>query len=238
MSSPYPGSPRSPAGERASRVAAGLGRARWSGRQSLPTTSPPGGKDTATRRRLHPGAETVFLGAMALLGLVGLLHRECPEDPLHPASGTVAPSSPKGTQTRRHPTGYMARHRPADDMTRPEGVSNDGAALQRGGVPFLRDVTHGYSHGVCQNRLATPSAAVLSSPGPRRRDARGRPSGGLGSRRRGPRHPRRRMAVPSARDPALPTVMSPAAPTYRPPPRASRSHRTNGREAGLASRPG
>jgi hypothetical protein len=78
-SSPSPGAPRSPAGWRASRAAAG-GRARPSGRQALATAGPACGQDTAAARTLHSGAKAVFLGAVALLGLEGLLrHRACAE---------------------------------------------------------------------------------------------------------------------------------------------------------------
>ena len=69
--------PRSPAGGRASRVAASMCRARSSGRQPLPTASPARGQDAAAARRPHSGAEAVLLGAVTLLGLVGLLHRAC-----------------------------------------------------------------------------------------------------------------------------------------------------------------
>ena len=71
-----PGAPQSPAGGRASRAAAG-GRARSSGRQALATASPARGQDAASARRFHAGAEAVLPGAVALLGLVGLLHRAC-----------------------------------------------------------------------------------------------------------------------------------------------------------------
>jgi hypothetical protein len=48
----------------------------------------------------------VLLGAMALLGLVGLLrHRVCPGILSVRPRETVAPFTPRGTQTRRHPTG-------------------------------------------------------------------------------------------------------------------------------------
>ena len=74
MSFPSPGSPRSPSVWRASRVAATECRDRLSGRQSLPTPSSPRSQDPAARRGLHAGTKAVFLGTMALLGLVGLLH--------------------------------------------------------------------------------------------------------------------------------------------------------------------
>src|SRR4029077_8681917 len=72
-----PGAPRSPEGGRASRGATGIGRARPADRQTLPTASPASGQDSTAAGGLHPGAEAVFLGAMPLLGLVGLLHRGC-----------------------------------------------------------------------------------------------------------------------------------------------------------------
>jgi len=78
-SSPSPGAPQSPAGWRASRAAA-VDRARPSGRQALATAGPACGQDTAPARTLHAGAEAVFLGSVALLGLEGLLrHRACAE---------------------------------------------------------------------------------------------------------------------------------------------------------------
>ena len=84
-----------------------------------------------------------------------------------PTSGTVAPCSPRGTQTRRRPSRRMARRRPADDRTSSEGVSNEPKGRWRPAPPPA--MSHGYPLGVCANRLATPSGPVLSSPGPRRR---------------------------------------------------------------------
>ena len=166
-------------------------------------------------------------------------------DPLHPASGTVAPSSPRGTRTRRRPTRRMARRRPADDMAAPEGVSNaatgDGPSAPRRvarGPSGPADAVHGYSQGVCAELPcdAVRGGAILSGP-----SAPGRSretSGDLERRPRGPRRPARRMGVfATLADPALPTPRPWPTATYRPPP-SSGSHRTNGREAGLASRPG
>jgi hypothetical protein len=45
-------------------------------------------------------------------------------DPLRPASGTDAPSSPRGTRTRPAPTGAWRVLRPGDDMAGRKGVSN------------------------------------------------------------------------------------------------------------------
>ena len=107
--------------------------------------------------------------------------------------GTVAPTSPRGTQTRRHPTGAwrvfvrrmiwpvrngcqtMGRH-PGRGSRAP--VARPGH--RRGDSRVSSGRPHEYSLGVCGNRLATPSAPVLSSPSPRRRDVRGRPHAGLG----------------------------------------------------------
>ena len=90
-----PGLPRSPAGGRASRAAA-EGRARSSDRQAFATACPACGQDAASARRLHPGAEAVLLGAVALLGLVGLLHRACAGS--SPSGlGVRSSLTPKGT---------------------------------------------------------------------------------------------------------------------------------------------
>ena len=55
-----------------------VSRARSSGRQPLSTTCPSCCDHAPTTGSPHPGAEAVFLGAVALLGLVGPLHRDCP----------------------------------------------------------------------------------------------------------------------------------------------------------------
>src|SRR3990172_3606959 len=48
---------------------------RRSGAERLTPPGAPGGEDTATALRLHAGPEAMLLGAVALLGLVRLLHR-------------------------------------------------------------------------------------------------------------------------------------------------------------------
>jgi hypothetical protein len=134
----------------------------------------------------------VFLGAMALLGLVGLLrHRDCPGILSVRPRATVTPSTPRGTQTRRHPTGAwrvvvrgMIWRAPKGCQTTDPGIEAPGrerAASSAGwrssrGAGAAGAAPHEYSPVVCRNRLATPSAPVLSSPGPRRRDVRGRSS--------------------------------------------------------------
>ena len=65
-------------------AATGIGRARPSDRQTLPTASPASGQDSAAAGGLHPGAEA--LGAMSLLGLVPYFIGAA-RDPLHQASG-------------------------------------------------------------------------------------------------------------------------------------------------------
>jgi hypothetical protein len=227
-------------------------RDRLSGRQSLPTPSSPSGKDAATRRGLHAGAKAVLLGAVALLGLVGSLHPGGPVILSIRPRGTVAPSTPRGTQTRRCPAGTWRvvvrrmigpRQKGCQTADRP-GLAS--ASRPRGS---LQDPTqrwpeansghsHGYPWGVCGNRLATASGAVLSSPGPRRRRrTRETPAGLMEGAQaavvrprpmdvdRMVRHPR---THPRDRGRRISSTVNPV----------RRSYRTNGRQAGLASRPG
>ena len=176
-------------------------------------------------------------------------------DPLHPTSGTVTPTSPRGTQTRRHPAGRMARRRPADDMACVEGVSN-GSGSPAGEVPTdgrpgprCADGTMP-DHG--RERLARHPArippgsmrdlpcdalragAILSGPSAPETFAGDFCS--LGSWPRGASHPARRRDV--GRRFATPDLDLGPQPSHIPNPSERRSHRTNGREASLASRPG
>jgi hypothetical protein len=65
----------------------------------------------------------VLLGAMSLLGLVGLLHRDCAGS--SPSGlGAASVSTPRGTQTRRAPNGAWRVRRLGDHRPGPEGVSN------------------------------------------------------------------------------------------------------------------
>ena len=157
-SSRAPGVPRSPADWKAFRAAA-VGRARPSGRQALATASPACGQDAASARRLHSGAEAVFLGAVALLGLVGLLHGACAGS--SPSGLGVSPSStPEGTQTRQTPESRAGRvHRPADDRSRASRASNDRA--ERGTCGVRRHSTF----RPVRDLLPPPRSAVVYSPG-------------------------------------------------------------------------
>jgi hypothetical protein len=122
----------------------------------------------------------VLLGTMALLGLVRLLH---------PGGPAILSIRPRGRSLRlplearkraECPAGHMARRRPADDRSAPEWVSNVHGGPRHARCPAptpairpvgtgLSRASHGYSRGVCANRLATRSWPVLSSAGPRRR---------------------------------------------------------------------
>src|SRR4051794_20440298 len=155
----------------------------------------------------------------------------------------------------RRPAGHMARRRPADDRAAPEWVSNVrkgrvGPApggrrhassgrrsacetAGRGRTPG----SHGYPRGVCAKRLATPSWPVLSSAGPRRR-RRSRETPAASWRGAAAVVRPRRMDVerpPPRHAPRRGTLAAATSSTVYP---ERRSYRTNGREAGLASRPG
>jgi len=118
--SPLSGAPRSPVGGRASQDAAGECLAR-SGRQPLPAPGAAGGQDPSTAGRSHPGSKAVFLGAVALLWLVGLLHRVC------------ARSSPSGPVARPRLTDVFrpleARERAV--RTKAPGASTSGRVYGR-----------------------------------------------------------------------------------------------------------
>jgi hypothetical protein len=66
---------QSPPAWRALSAAANCGRSPRSDRQLLASAGAAGGQHSASSGGLHPGAEAVFLGAMPLLRLKGLLHR-------------------------------------------------------------------------------------------------------------------------------------------------------------------
>ena len=191
-----PGAPGSPSDGRAPRAAAPARRARRSGRQPLATARPASGQDASAPGSLHPGTEAVLLGAMSLLRLVGLLHRSCARSSPS-ASGTVVPSTPRGTQTRRALTKRMARRRPGDYRaarkgrqtargiwpTAPGALPPASPGGRRGlSGDSCTDTPWGY--GDRAERLARPVGAVLSFAGPRRRDARGRPRQDLRRSRR------------------------------------------------------
>ena len=156
----------------------------------------------------------------------------------------------------RCPARHMARRRPADDRAAPEWVSNvpegvsqapeEGSPRGSVGAPpqtvMMRakatdEAPHGYSRGVCAICLATRSWPVLSSAGPRRRRrSRETPAAswrGAGSGRPASSDGRRSDAPPPR---ATTGILAAATSSTVNPER--RSYRTNGRQAGLASRPG
>jgi hypothetical protein len=103
----------------------------------------------------------VLLGAVALLGLIGLLHQECPGS--SPSGlGDGLSLTPKGTQTRLAPE--SARRVVVRRM-----IGRAPGGVKRSRPRAARPVALGYSQGVSQNRLATRTGPVLSSPSPRRR---------------------------------------------------------------------
>ena len=258
---PPPGSPRSPAVERASRVAATMCRDRWSGRQPLPTPSSPCGQDAASRGRLHAGAEAVLLGAMALLGLVRLLH---------PGGAAILSIRPRGRSLRLPLEARKRAGAPRDTWRvvvrrmigpRPEGVSNGSTGptapprwrarrcevrapeSHRTVVASRRPEAIGGSARIPLGSMReSPCDAVLagailcgpSAPETFAGDA-SRPRGGARQRSSGlvgwdvdrtvhrPRTPRPGTLAAASSIPVNPE---------------RRSYRTNGRQAGLASRPG
>ena len=83
-------------------------RGRSSGRQPLPTASPSGGDHATAAGGSHPGAKSVLLRAMALLGLVGLLrHRGCARSSPFGLGSTIRPL--EEPQTRLAPVSASAR---------------------------------------------------------------------------------------------------------------------------------
>ena len=182
-----PGAPGSPSVARAPRDAAPLPRVRRSGGQPLAAARAASGQDSPAPGGPHPGAEAVLLGAMALLWLVGLLHRGC------------ARSSPSRPRVRRCYRPLKARERAGrtqahgafdvrpDYGTRQEGCqtwrhrpwgpvgrSSDPPAPSPAGP--IRRATHGYSLGV------SGDSCPIALRGP---DGRCYPSRAVGAGKRG-----------------------------------------------------
>jgi hypothetical protein len=230
-------------------------RDRLSGRQSLPTPSSPSGKDAAPRRGLHAGAKAVFLGAVALLGLVGSLHPGGPVILSIRPRGTVAPSTPRGTQTRRCPAGTWRvvvrrmigpRQNGCQTADRP-GLASLAALQDRrmiAGGPgraaaggqlraFARIPLGGMWESPCEGVWRGAILSGPSAPETYAGDA-SRPRGG-GACSGGPASSdgRRSDGPPPSHSPRdrarrISSTVNPV----------RRSYRTNGRQAGLASRPG
>ena len=109
-----------PAG-RALPAAASYDRGPLSDRQLLPAVRSARREHATASGRLHPSAEAVLFCAVALLGLIGLLHRASVEtSPL----GLEVENTSKGTKTRLAPVGASARLRAADYMDCANRVSN------------------------------------------------------------------------------------------------------------------
>jgi hypothetical protein len=112
----------------------------------------------------------VLPGAVALLGLEGLLrHRACAGS--SPSGLGIRPSStPEGTQTRRSPDTRAGRvHRPADDRSPATRPSNERGREAPSRAPARRRRTRvrnrdGYSLGVSRIRLAGTRRRCYVSP--------------------------------------------------------------------------
>ena len=147
----------------AAPVRQAVSRFRPRARRAAMTRRPPGVRMRA--RKPCSLARCRFLGwYVRFIGAV--------RDPLRWSSGRRT-SPPKGTQTRLAP---VKRTR-AFVVRRMIGLAEEGCqtgrASSEGRPGGSLGRSNGYSLGVSQNRLAGPVPAVLSSPSPRRRDARG-----------------------------------------------------------------
>ena len=140
---------------------------------------PTRGQDASPARRLHPGAEPVLLGAMALLGLEGLLHRASER------TSRIRPrveNTPKGTQTRLAPMSASARlvrgiiRMPEKQCQTRPAAGSTLAMILPGGIRFRR--------GRC---LAAVVGPVLFFGGPQRRKCTTGNRSRFGGRRSHPR---------------------------------------------------
>ena len=206
-------------------------RARSSGRQPFSTASSTGRHDPPTTGRLHPGAEAVLLGAVALLWLKGLLHLDCPgSSPSGLGDGRSLP--PEGTQTRLAPK--SARRVVVRRMICPTPEEcQTSPGRPRGWLPQLHAhiLPRGMPESPCGGRSG---GAILSQPStPEAYSATLEPLiGNLGTcraRRRQP-YPERAQARP---DPSVPRSTLPIDSST-----ARRFRSIYGREAGLARRSG
>ncbi len=211
-------------------VASWAGRSASSGLSGILSCRPRGDLVSTPRgtqtRRAPDSARRVFVGRM-----------------IRPASNECQTSRACDVEVRTLPRARGWPGSSLETVVRARGgLGRDHDAVRTlpslSAAPVQERLVHLYSLGVSRNRLAGPGEPVLSSPDLRRRETLAEHSGTFRNPRNTRDHPVPRKPVRDARDPGIPFVRHPGDGIIQVIHDTAGSDRTNGREAGLASRPG